>query len=463
MSGSPKTEYACSECNAIFPRWKGQCLTCHAWNSLVERKQEQAPARPSTARSGHWAGKQGDPAQVLQDVLGRAGPSRLATGVGELDRVLGGGLTRGSVVLLAGDPGIGKSTLLLMALAKLGGATKCLYVTGEESLEQVAERAARMGGKATSVRALAEVELSRVMGTLDEERPTVAVIDSIQTMYSEELTSAAGTVSQVRECGGALTQYAKRNGCSIFLVGHVTKNNEIAGPRVLEHMVDTVLYFEGDPQSSYRLVRAMKNRYGAANEIGVFEMREDGLASVDNPSEMFLSEGRVAVSGSCVALTQDGRRPLAVEIQALVGGCSGPVPRRLAVGLDPNRLAMLLAMLHRHAKFEASSLDVFVNAVGGLKVVETAADLPVLLAMLSSFTGLAVPVDMACFGEIGLTGEVRPVRSCVMRLEEAAARGFKRVIVPARGLPAKIPAGLVLSRVHSVAEAVETLVKMAEG
>ena len=382
---------------------------------------------------------------------------RLPTGIGELDRVLGGGLVSGQVVLIGGDPGIGKSTLFLQALAEIAPRHKTLYVSGEESAEQVALRASRLALDAGDVELIAEIQLERIAAALEAARPQVAVIDSIQTLYSEALTSAPGSVAQVRECAAQLTRHAKSSGTALIIIGHVTKEGAIAGPRVLEHIVDTVLYFEGDPHSSFRMIRAIKNRFGAVNELGVFAMTEKGLRGVSNPSALFLSHHEKDVPGSCVRATLEGTRPLLVEIQALVDAAHAPNPRRLSVGLEQNRLAMLLAVLHRHAGIACYDQDVFVNAVGGVRIGEPAADLAVMLAIVSSLTDRPIPGKVIAFGEVGLAGEVRPAPRGQDRLREAAKLGFTRAIVPKANLPkGKIP-GLDIIAVERVDQAVAKL------
>jgi DNA repair protein RadA/Sms len=382
---------------------------------------------------------------------------RSSTGVSEFDRVLGGGLVAGQVVLIGGDPGIGKSTLLLQALAEMGATQQTLYVSGEESAEQVALRAQRLSLDAGAVQLLAEIQLERISAALEQHRPEVAVIDSIQTLYSEALTSAPGSVAQVRECAAQLTRHAKASGIALIIIGHVTKDGAIAGPRVLEHIVDTVLYFEGDPHSSFRLVRAIKNRFGAVNELGVFAMTEKGLRGVSNPSALFLSHHAQDVAGSCVLATLEGTRPLLVEIQALVDSAHAPNPRRLSVGLEQNRLAMLLAVLHRHAGIATFDADVFVNAVGGVRIQEPAADLAVVLAAVSSLTNRAIPGKVVTFGEIGLAGEVRPAPRGQDRLKEAAKLGFTRAIVPKANAPKNNIPGLEVIAVARIDEAVAKL------
>ena len=447
-----KSLYVCGECGGTSPKWLGKCPHCNAWNSLVESVAETAaPARNRFAALARTA-----EVQALSDIEA-ADVERTPTHLDELDRVLGGGIVEGGVVLIGGDPGIGKSTLLLQALDALHRAgTPTLYVTGEESGAQVALRARRLGLEGSQVQVLAEIQLEKILATLDAQRPAVAVIDSIQTVYSDQLTSAPGSVAQVRECAAHLTRAAKASGTAIVLVGHVTKEGALAGPRVLEHMVDTVLYFEGDTHSSFRLIRAIKNRFGAVNEIGVFAMTEKGLKGVSNPSAIFLSQHAEPVPGSCVMVTLEGTRPLLVEVQALVDS-GGPSPRRLSVGLERDRLAMLLAVLHRHAGVACMDQDVFVNAVGGVRISEPAADLAVLLAITSSLRGRALPRGFIAFGEVGLAGEVRPAPRGQERLREAAKLGFTVAVVPKANLPKKPIEGLTLHPVERVEEALEVL------
>ena len=424
-----KTIYSCTECGAQEPKWQGQCPSCMAWNTLVEAIAEtQVPSR--YAPLAHASS-----IQKLQDVQAAEVP-RQATGISEFDRVLGGGLVPGGVVLIGGDPGIGKSTLLLQTLCHLGNAkVHSLYISGEESAQQIAMRARRLGLDASPLALLAEINLEKIIDTLQAHKPQVAVIDSIQTVYSEALQSAPGSVAQVRECSAQLTRAAKQLGISVILVGHVTKEGSLAGPRVLEHIVDTVLYFEGDPNSSFRLVRAFKNRFGAVNELGVFAMTEKGLREVSNPSALFLSHHAEEVAGSCITVTQEGTRPLLVEVQALVDEAHAPNAKRLCVGLEQNRLAMLLAVLHRHAGIACFDQDVFVNAVGGVKISEPAVDLAVLLAIVSSLKNNALNNKLIVFGEVGLAGEVRPVQRGQERLKEAAKLGFTHAIVPKANAP----------------------------
>jgi DNA repair protein RadA/Sms len=445
-----KTQYVCSECGGTSPKWQGQCPQCNAWNTLTEAVAHSAPA----ARFASIA----PTAEV--HTLGEIAAAELpreSSGLAEFDRVLGGGLVPGGVVLIGGDPGIGKSTLLLQALAAMAQRMKVLYVSGEESVAQVALRARRLGVEGQRVRLMAEIGLERILAALESERPQVAVIDSIQTQYSGELQSAPGSVAQVRECAAQLTRAAKRSGVSLVLVGHVTKEGALAGPRVLEHMVDTVLYFEGDPHSSFRLVRAVKNRYGAVNELGVFAMTDRGLRGVANPSALFLSQHDAQVPGSCVLVTQEGTRPLLVEIQALVDTAHVPNPRRLAIGLEPQRLALLLAVLHRHAGIATFDQDVFVNAVGGVRIEEPAADLAVLLAIVSSIRNKPLPRGLVAFGEVGLAGEVRPAPRGQERLREAAKLGFSQAIIPKANAPKQAIEGMTIVAVERLTAAVERM------
>ena len=444
-----KTIYVCNACGGNTPRWQGQCPACQAWNTLEESLSE------STSSNARFQGlAQAVPRQKLSAIKAEDMP-RLPTGVDEFDRVLGGGLVPGGVVLIGGDPGIGKSTLLLQALAEMSAAgVSVLYSSGEESAAQIALRAKRIALAAPHLEVLAEIQLEKLLTTIDAARPQVVVVDSIQTVYSDALTSAPGSVAQVRECAAQLTRYAKSTGICMLMVGHVTKDGHLAGPRVLEHIVDTVLYFEGDTHSSFRLVRSIKNRFGAVNELGVFAMTEKGLKGVSNPSAIFLSQHAEMVPGACVLVTQEGSRPLLVEIQALVDTAHIPNPRRLAVGLEQHRLAMLLAVLHRHAGIACFDQDVFLNAVGGVKISEPAADLAVLLAIQSSIRNRALPKELIVFGEVGLAGEIRPCPRGQERLKEAAKLGFTIAIIPKANLPkSKIP-GLRVIPVERIDEAI---------
>jgi DNA repair protein RadA/Sms len=444
-----RTVYTCSDCGGTSPKWLGRCPQCGAWNTLVEGAAEA----PQKHRFQALARTQ--PIATLSEI--EAGDvARTPTGQDELDRVLGGGIVEGGVVLIGGDPGIGKSTLLLQAADTLASQLTVLYVTGEESGAQVALRARRLGLDGSKVRVFAEINLEKILSAIDAEKPGFCVIDSIQTLYSDQLTSAPGSVAQVRECAAQLTRHAKAGGTAIVLVGHVTKEGALAGPRVLEHIVDTVLYFEGDTHSSFRLVRAIKNRFGAVNEIGVFAMTERGLKGVTNPSAIFLSTHGQPVPGSCVLVTLEGTRPLLVEVQALVDS-GGPSPRRLSVGLERDRLAMLLAVLHRHAGVGVLDQDVFVNAVGGVRISEPAADLAVLLAIQSSLRGRPLPRGFIAFGEVGLAGEVRPAPRGQERLREAAKLGFSVAVVPKANAPKKPIDGLSIHAVERVEQAIDLL------
>jgi DNA repair protein RadA/Sms len=454
-----RSTYVCTECGASALQWFGICPSCGAGNTLQETAAE---AKASTHRYSSVIGAVGErapssPKPVRLSRIETREVERLSTGLAELDRVLGGGLVSGQVVLIGGDPGIGKSTLFLQALAAIAPRHKTLYVSGEESAEQVALRAARLALDAGEVELIAEIQLERIAAALDASKPQVAVIDSIQTLYSEALTSAPGSVAQVRECAAQLTRHAKSSGTALIIIGHVTKEGAIAGPRVLEHIVDTVLYFEGDPHSSFRLVRAIKNRFGAVNELGVFAMTEKGLRGVSNPSALFLSHHEKEVPGSCVLATLEGTRPLLVEIQALVDAAHAPNPRRLSVGLEQNRLAMLLAVLHRHAGIACYDQDVFVNAVGGVRIGEPAADLAVMLAIVSSLTDRPIAGKVIAFGEVGLAGEVRPAPRGQDRLKEAAKLGFAKAIVPKGNQPKTKIAGLEVIAVERVDHAVSRL------
>lgn len=444
-----KSVYSCSECGGQTLKWQGQCPHCQAWNTLIETIADKTMSRFSPVSAI-------DRVQNLSEVEAGETP-RFSSGVVELDRVLGGGLVQGGVILLGGDPGIGKSTLLLQALTYISTRHKVLYVSGEESAQQVALRAMRLALDVKTVHLLAEIQLEKIQAILGEHKPDVAVIDSIQTIYSDVLQSAPGSVAQVRECAAQLTRLAKASGTCIILVGHVTKEGALAGPRVLEHMVDTVLYFEGDTHSSFRLIRAFKNRFGAVNELGVFAMTEKGLREVSNPSALFLSHHGGQVPGSCVMVTQEGSRPLLVEIQALVDEARAPNPKRLSVGLEQNRLAMLLAVLHRHAGIPCFDQDVFVNAVGGVKITEPGADLAVLLAIVSSLKNKSLPEKMVVIGEIGLAGEVRPVQRGQERLKEAAKLGFNQAIIPKANQPKRPISGMDVLAVERVEEAVAAM------
>lgn len=455
-----KVAYVCSDCGADHNKWQGQCAECGEWNTLSEFVIESAAAQKAggtgASRRSGWAGKV-DPPKVtaLKDVV-HTEHARVSTGIGELDRVLGGGLVSGAVVLVGGDPGIGKSTLLLQAVARMAGTLPALYVTGEESLSQVAGRAQRLDLPLEGINALAETGVEKILEQAVATKPGLIVADSVQTLWTESLTAAPGSVSQVRESAARLVRYAKETGTAVFLVGHVTKEGGIAGPRVLEHMVDAVLYFEGESGSRFRVLRAFKNRFGAVNELGVFAMGDKGLREVPNPSAIFLSGSASPQPGSCVMVTREGTRPLLVEVQALVDSSPLSNPRRVAVGMEGNRLAMLLAVLHRHGGVGVGDQDVFVNVVGGIRVQETAADLPVLLAVLSSLRDRPLAERTIVFGEVGLSGEIRPVPNGEDRLKEAATHGFKRAIIPKANAPkgGRI-GGMEVVGVERLAEALE--------
>ncbi len=447
-----KTIFSCSACGGQSPKWVGQCPECGAWNTL----QEERAVAPARTRAG-YAGC--GPAEVIPLASVAAGPAPHlgSTGLAELDRVLGGGLVPGSVVLIGGDPGIGKSTLLLQALGRLGGEGTALYVSGEESPEQISLRARRLGLGAEDLLLLAETRLETILEAADRARPRVMVIDSIQTVHTDALQSAPGAVGQLRECTAQLTRHAKQSATALFLVGHVTKDGQLAGPRVLEHMVDTVLYFEGDAGNRYRVIRAVKNRFGAVNEIGVFAMTDSGLREVSNPSAIFLSRHPQPVSGSVVMVTREGTRPLLVEVQALVEPSPLGNPRRVTLGLEQNRLNMLLAVLHRHGGVAMGDQDVYVNVVGGVRVAETGADLAVVSAVLSSYRDRALDAELVVFGELGLAGEIRPVQSGPERLAAALKHGFRRAVVPAANVPKRGVAGLEIVPVTRLGEALELL------
>ncbi len=450
-----KTVYTCTECGASEPKWQGQCPACLAWNTLVESIEESGTStnRYANKFEGLAASSQ---LQKLSSIKA-ADIERTPTGISEFDRVLGGGLVEGGVVLIGGDPGIGKSTLLLQVLCHLGESAQAIYVSGEESPQQIAMRAKRLGLDASEVELLAEINLEKILATLQTHKPNIAVIDSIQTVYSEALQSAPGSVAQVRECSAQLTRLAKQLGITVILVGHVTKEGTLAGPRVLEHIVDTVLYFEGDQNSAFRLIRAFKNRFGAVNELGVFAMTEHGLREVANPSALFLSHHEGQVAGSCITVTMEGTRPLLIEIQALVDESHAPSPKRLATGLEQNRLAMLLAVLNRHAGIPCFDQDVFINAVGGVKIAEPAVDLAVILSIVSSLKNKPLQDKLIVFGEVGLAGEVRPVQGGQVRLKEAAKLGFTKAIVPKANAPKVKIAGLEVIAVERLEQALNQL------
>jgi len=447
-----KTQFVCSDCGATSPKWAGQCAECRAWNTMREFR-EAAAGRGPRSRAGGYAGA-AENSVVRLSTVEASETERRPTGLAELDRVLGGGFVAGSVVLLGGDPGIGKSTLLLQAVARLAPGTACLYVSGEESLQQISMRARRLGLDTEALACVTETCVEQVLAAVADSSPGLVVIDSIQTLWSEGVDSAPGSVSQVRESAAALVRHAKQHGRTMLLVGHVTKDGALAGPRVLEHMVDAVLYFESDSGSRYRIVRSVKNRFGTVNELGIFAMTGTGLKPVNNPSAIFLS-GAASGPGCVVTVVREGTRPLLLEIQALVDQSHLANPRRVALGLDHNRLAMLLAVLHRHGGVSLGDQDVFINVVGGMRLAETGCDLPVALAVLSSFRDRPLPKGQLCFGEVGLGGEIRPVFNGEERLREAVTHGFSRALVPAANAPRRPLKGLEVIAVKSLSEALE--------
>lgn len=456
-----KVIYLCSSCGAEALKWGGQCHDCGAWNTLVEEVVAYSDGSKAAATRKFLVESHSE-VKRLSDVELEVTP-RLSTFSNELDRVLGGGLVLGSVVLLGGDPGVGKSTLLLQVITKMASTsisnvvTQCLYVTGEESLQQVTLRARRLGLPQDALKLFADTQIENIIAVAKKEKPKVIVIDSIQTMFSDAVQSAPGSVSQVRESTAQLVAFAKQTNTALFIVGHVTKEGAIAGPRVLEHIVDTVLYFEGERGGRYRIIRAVKNRFGAVNEIGIFAMSDHGLREVTNPSAIFLSRAEKAAAGSVVMVTWEGSRPLLVEIQALVDQSHLGNPRRVTVGLEQNRLSMLLAVLHRHVGVVTYDQDVFVNVVGGVRIVETAVDLSMVLAIVSSLKSRPIPQDWVVFGEIGLSGEIRPVQSGQERLREAEKHGFKKAIIPKANAPKKGIDGLVIKPVQYLHEAIQEL------
>lgn len=445
-----KMTFCCQTCGTLFPKWTGQCTGCNEWNTIVEEVSTTKPS--SSSRFQGYAGTQTTLTRMAEVTLHEE--MRLSSGSQELDRVLGGGIIMGSAILIGGDPGIGKSTILLQAIAHLSQSLKVLYITGEESTQQVTLRARRLGLPENQVWLLADTHVENILHHLQKEQPRVLVIDSIQTMHTEYLSSAPGSVGQVRESAMRLVNYAKQTETALFLVGHVTKEGSLAGPRVLEHMVDTVLYFEGEQDSRYRMIRAVKNRFGAVNELGIFAMTEKGLREVSQPSAIFLSRSSQPASGSIITATKEGSRPLLVEVQALVDQSHMANPRRLTVGLDTQRLSMLLAVLHKHTGIATHSLDVFLNVVGGLQIIEPAADLPIIFAILSSLRNRALPQDLLTFGELGLSGEIRPVPGGQERLKEAAKHGFKTAIVPHANAAKKTMDGMKVLTVQTLKDAV---------
>lgn len=448
-----RTAFVCNDCGADSSKWAGQCSECKAWNTMVEIKLGVS-SKSTPDRSG-FAGTR-SAVQVLDDINIAETP-RFTSGTGEFDRVLGGGLVPGSAILIGGNPGAGKSTLLLQTLCQLAATMPALYVTGEESLEQVAMRANRLGLPTNKLQMLAETDVQSILIAAQQVPPKLLVVDSIQVMHMSDVASAPGSVTQVRECAAVLTRFAKQTGTVLLLVGHVTKDGSLAGPKVLEHMVDCSIMIEGSDDSRFRTLRGTKNRFGAVNELGVFAMTEQGLKEVKNPSAIFLSRNEEVSAGSVVMVVWEGTRPLLVELQALVDISSFGNPRRVAVGADQNRLAMLLAVLHRHGGLQLGDQDVFVNVVGGVKVMETGADLALILAMVSSFRDRALPQDLVVFGEVGLSGEIRPVPGGQDRLKEAAKHGFKRAIVPKANVPKTGVKGVEIIAVDKLSQALEAV------
>lgn len=456
MSTKNKTAFVCNECGADYKKWQGQCTECGAWNSITEVRLGPIPSNRSAKFEGYAGGASGNKIQTLAEIALHDVP-RFSSGTGEFDRVLGGGFVPGSVVLIGGNPGAGKSTLLLQTLCNLARTMPALYITGEESLQQVAMRAQRLGLPTDKLQMLSETSVEAICATAQQINPKVMVIDSIQVMHMEDISSAPGSVSQVRESAAYLTRFAKQTGTVLILVGHVTKDGSLAGPKVLEHMIDCSILLEGDNDSRFRTLRGNKNRFGAVNELGVFAMTEQGMREVNNPSAIFLQRAEDAAPGSVVMVMWEGTRPLLIEIQALVDDSHLGNPRRVAVGMDQNRLAMLLAVLHRHGGIMVGDQDVFVNVVGGVKVMETSADLAVLLAIVSSFRDRILPQDLIVFGEVGLSGEIRPVPSGHERLREAAKHGFKRAIVPIANAPREKNLGIEVVAVKNLQEALGAL------
>ncbi len=452
-----KNNFQCEQCNSRLNKWSGQCPECQAWNSVVEVMS----VGPRSSRFSGYSGRTENQVRDLSDV-GQTGAQRIKIGITELDRVLGGGVVPGSVLLLGGDPGIGKSTLLLQMISALADRFPCLYITGEESLEQVGLRAKRLGLQSGGLRCLTETDVGQIIAQADKEKPKLMVVDSIQTTYTDELPSAPGSVAQVRESASRLVHWAKLHGCCVILVGHVTKEGSLAGPRVLEHMVDAVLYFESGGGSRYRVIRAVKNRFGAVNEIGMFAMTGKGLKEVTNPSAIFLSGHGEPVPGSVVTIVREGTRPILLEVQALVDLSHIGNPRRVALGLEQNRLAMMLAVLHRHGGINLADQDVFINVVGGMRITETSADLPILLALYSSFRDRVLPSQLVCFGEVGLSGEVRPVHDGQERLKEAQSHGYEHAVIPKANAPRKSPGRIKVHPVDTVAAALECIASLSQ-
>ena len=456
MAKAPKTAYVCNDCGAEFSRWQGQCSACKAWNTISEVRLISASNSVKNDRFSGYAGETRAKIQTLSEISLQETP-RFTSGFKELDRVLGGGIVPGSAILIGGHPGAGKSTLLLQVMCGLAKNTTALYVTGEESLQQVAMRANRLNLPTDKLNMLSETSVEQICNLADQLKPQIIVVDSIQVMHLSDIQSSPGSVAQVRECASFLTRYAKTRQVAIIMVGHVTKDGTLAGPKVLEHAIDCSLLLEGEADSRFRTLRSHKNRFGAVNELGVFGMTEQGLREVKNPSAIFLSRGDEQMPGSSVMVLWEGTRPLLVEIQALVDHSMLANPRRVAVGLEQNRLALLLAVLHRHGGLQMSDQDVFVNVVGGVKVGETGADLALLLALISSFRNRPLPQDLVVFGEVGLAGEIRPVTSGQERISEAAKHGFKRAIVPFANKPKSAVENMEVFTVKKLSDALAIL------
>ena len=456
MAKAPKTAYVCNDCGAEFSRWQGQCSACKAWNTISEVRLISASNSAKNDRFSGYAGETRAKIQTLSEISLQETP-RFTSGFKELDRVLGGGIVPGSAILIGGHPGAGKSTLLLQVMCGLAKNMTALYVTGEESLQQVAMRANRLNLPTDKLNMLSETSVEQICNLADQLKPQIIVVDSIQVMHLSDIQSSPGSVAQVRECASFLTRYAKTRQVAIIMVGHVTKDGTLAGPKVLEHAIDCSLLLEGEADSRFRTLRSHKNRFGAVNELGVFGMTEKGLREVKNPSAIFLSRGDEQTPGSSVMVLWEGTRPLLVEIQALVDHSMLANPRRVAVGLEQNRLALLLAVLHRHGGLQMSDQDVFVNVVGGVKVGETGADLALLLALISSFRNRPLPQDLVVFGEVGLAGEIRPVTSGQERISEAAKHGFKRAIVPFANKPKSAVENMEVFTVKKLADALAIL------
>jgi len=456
MAKAPKTAYVCNDCGAEFSRWQGQCSACKAWNTISEVRLISASNSAKNDRFSGYAGETRAKIQTLSEISLQE-TSRFTSGFKELDRVLGGGIVPGSAILIGGHPGAGKSTLLLQVMCGLAKNMTALYVTGEESLQQVAMRANRLNLPTDKLNMLSETSVEQICNLADQLKPQIIVVDSIQVMHLSDIQSSPGSVAQVRECASFLTRYAKTRQVAIIMVGHVTKDGTLAGPKVLEHAIDCSLLLEGEADSRFRTLRSHKNRFGAVNELGVFGMTEQGLREVKNPSAIFLSRGDEQTPGSSVMVLWEGTRPLLVEIQALVDHSMLANPRRVAVGLEQNRLALLLAVLHRHGGLQMSDQDVFVNVVGGVKVGETGADLALLLALISSFRNRPLPQDLVVFGEVGLAGEIRPVTSGQERISEAAKHGFKRAIVPFANKPKSAVENMEVFTVKKLADALAIL------